>query len=54
MAFEMASDSFSKCAGSLPVSCGKGFFACSALNPGGGYDDPPEGDVEVSVEYACR
>lgn len=33
-------------------SRGNGFFACSALNPGGGKDDAEPVDVDVSVEYA--
>jgi hypothetical protein len=32
-------------------SWGKGLFACSVLNPGGGNEPPEPVDVEGSVEY---
>jgi len=35
-------------------SLGRGFFASSALNPGGGNEAPPPADVEVSVAYPRR
>lgn len=50
---ETASAAFLPSSDLVGLSRGRGFFASTALNPGGGNDGPPPGWVEVSVAY-CR